>query len=184
MAIVLKADFLGGGSFQRAWGRAALAVRDLRPFWKEIKGWWLNEMSMIFATKGKRAGQNWPPLGAYTQEGPPGQYGRWKQRNYPGMPLLQLHGDLKNAVTGRSTASYEEMTDQKLALGANGIAYLKCMNFGFTPKNIPMRKFISPPWGEQLTALDNRIRKVTNQITKEINAAAKAALGGSIGADR
>jgi len=183
MAIVLKADFLGGGSFQRAWGRASLAVSNLTPVWKEIKGWWLNEMSMIFATQGKRAAQVWPALGAYTQEGPPGRYGRWKQRNHPGMPLLQLHGDLKNAVTGRA-GSYEEITPQKLTLGASDIKYLKCMNFGFTPRNIPMRKFISPPYGEQLVSLDNRMRKVTMQITREINAAAKAALGGTIGADR
>lgn len=177
MAVKLTIGYLGGASFKRAWGRAALALTDLRPIWGAVQGWFSNEMKQIFESQGKHALQSWPSLGALTDD-PPGRYGRWKMRHHPGKPLLYLYGNLKWAAMGRAGQhTYKEVTPERLVLGIAGLPYVKCMNFGFSPNHIPARRFVTPPSAASARVLDKAVQKVCNQINREINRAAAEAAG-------
>jgi hypothetical protein len=68
-----------------------LLLNDLRPFWPLVvplaTGWW----RMQFQTEGGFAGRPWAALS-------PG-YAAWKMLHYPGLPILQLTGDMKRAAS-------------------------------------------------------------------------------------
>jgi hypothetical protein len=176
MAIKLDISYLGAGKLTRAWGRAALAISDLRPIWRTIRQWVYDSEEEIFSSQGRAALQRWPALGAWTDD-PPGRYGRWKMRRHPALPLLVLSGALVNAATGTGSHSYYQESQSAMAVGINDLPYVKTMNFGFSPNNIPARRFIAPPGVEGVKKLDKRIQQVCNKISREINRAAAEAAG-------
>lgn len=83
--------------------------RRLRQFnwlWGSLKELFEAKEAVWFASKGRGS---WPPLSA--------DYAAWKAKAFPGRPLMVLHGDLREQLTGPKAILAE--TDRQLVLGTS-----------------------------------------------------------------
>lgn len=71
--------------------RLGLFLADLRGFWPLVVPLFIEWMRAQFESEGAFAGQPWAPLSH--------RYGIWKQTHYPGKPILQLKGELRQAAS-------------------------------------------------------------------------------------
>lgn len=101
----------------RFYRRVELLLSDLRPFWPLVvpivTGWW----RMQFETEGGFAGRPWAALSP--------AYAEWKQANFPGKPILQADGALRQAASRPSRlATPHSLTltidDEKLEFHQDG----------------------------------------------------------------
>lgn len=182
MAIALHIELHGGEAFNRAWARVGQFFgKDLTPFFEIITKWWYAGQAKIFATEGKNLlGSRWAPLGALTESGPPGQYGEWKQKHYPGKPLLQLTGRLMSAMTRKTSYSWQAMTPESLQIGLMNIPYWKAMNYGRRDVNIPDRKFVGIAQ-QEVRQLDKAMQEKLTELNRILNEEAGAMDLGAIG---
>lgn len=79
-------------------------VRDFRPVWPEIHMYFLRATLEEFDAQGARGGTTWKPLSP--------RYKTWKEKKYPGKPILVLTERLRRSfsVAGRKGVDqiYEE----------------------------------------------------------------------------
>ena len=114
---------------------AALAQHlgnDLRPALEVIRSWWHTWQSEIFASEGSAQGAAWAPLSD--------KYRAWKEKAYPGRPILELTGALHRAMTGGS-GEWHRIGKREMTVGTKGIPYTMAHNFG-TDK-LPARPFLN-----------------------------------------
>jgi phage gpG-like protein len=89
------------------------AVKGVIDHWSDLtKGTWpainarFEEIEReLFESEGSSGATGWRPLS--------GAYQRWKEKNYPGQPLMQLTGNLMRSLTGsfNPDAVFEMTTD-------------------------------------------------------------------------
>lgn len=76
---------------ERRLRQLSLFLSDLRPFWpvvtRLVRGWW----SRQFETRGAFGGRPWAPLSP--------AYREWKEKHYPGKPILVQTGALRRAAS-------------------------------------------------------------------------------------
>lgn len=73
-----------------------------------------------------------PMSGAWSPLTP--DYAAWKEGNYPGMPLLELTGELRSALTTTSAPSaYREWSGSEFSFGTAGLEYASFHQTG-TPR--------------------------------------------------
>ncbi len=82
MPLVLRIDIMGEEVVARALSRFGEGVKDFRPAWEQIHISFVLIEEQQFATEGSRGGAPWPPLKP--------SYAAWKEKYFPGMPILQL----------------------------------------------------------------------------------------------
>lgn len=157
----------GVGNFKRGWDRVGQYFgTDARPFFEIVKSWWYHHMEKVFASEGKSIDEHWPELGALATGGPPGWYGKWKQKYHPGKPLLVLTGAMKEALTGQGPYATKDMTRTSLKLGVANIPYLKTHLEGRPQQHIPQRKYLGVT-REMLRDLDTRVQSIMNALDRE-----------------
>lgn len=66
-------------------------VSDFRPVWPEIELAFFRLMSEQFDSEGQRGGAKWKPLSE--------KYRQWKEKKYPGRPILHLTGRLRRSLS-------------------------------------------------------------------------------------
>lgn len=85
-----------------------------------------------FASKGASIGTSWPALNA--------KYARWKQKEFPGKPMLVRSGRLVNSLIGKTNDTVDpNNTGNKIVFGTT-VPYAGIHQLG-GPK-IPTRKFL------------------------------------------
>ena len=82
--LVVTFTMLGDVVLARGISRYGDAVRDFSPVWDQIRNDFHRIEGEQFATEGARSGSPWAPLSP--------TYEAWKQKHFPGRPILQLTG--------------------------------------------------------------------------------------------
>ena len=75
----------------RAFSALDESVRDFRELWPELHMYFLRATSEQFESIGVRGGQRWQPLSE--------RYAKWKQKKFPGKPILVRTERLKRSLS-------------------------------------------------------------------------------------
>jgi phage gpG-like protein len=106
---LLKLEFWGEAQVSRTIRRVGENVEDLRPAYDAIADLVVAENRRNFDTEGGHASGGWAPLSP--------KYAAWKARHYPGKPILELTGDLRDDLTERPMG-VEVIEPQTIRLGS------------------------------------------------------------------
>jgi len=102
-------------NIELGFSRWARLIKDFRPIFTDVVHLFRKHESRHFATEGQSTGQKFPGLSF--------NYWKWKRRNFPGRPILQLTGTLRDAlVRGGGRGSFRpgahlKMTRATLEVG-------------------------------------------------------------------
>jgi len=94
----------GLDEWDRETQQVAALLLDLRTFWPSVVPLFIGWMRAQFDTQGAFMGDPWAPLSP--------AYAAWKAIKYPGKPILQAEGDLRQAAS----SPRRETTPQTLTL--------------------------------------------------------------------
>jgi hypothetical protein len=96
--------------------KLAEKIKDLTPIWSKFTDYYQNEIiPAAWSTKGAiMEGERWKPL---TEK-----YRKWKQKKYPGKPLLVLTNKLFSAAQGGS-GWYQKLKKRSMEMGVQGSLY-------------------------------------------------------------
>lgn len=86
MPLVIRFTVMGEEVLARALSRFGEGISDFRPAWDSIHLNFIQIEEQQFESEGTRGGALWPPLSP--------TYAAWKQKYFPGRPLLQLTGTM------------------------------------------------------------------------------------------
>jgi phage gpG-like protein len=102
----------GEKQFDRAFSRVSDRVQDLRPVWDYVETGFYRLTREQFTTQGS-AGRHgkWQKLSR--------KYAEWKQKNYPGMPILQRTGRMMQALTRKTGDTVVIREKQAFGIGAS-----------------------------------------------------------------
>jgi phage gpG-like protein len=81
----------GQKQFSGAVDAIAKGISDFRPVWPEIELAFFRLELEQFNSEGSRGGSRWKPLSE--------KYRKWKERHYPGKPILQRSGRLLRSLS-------------------------------------------------------------------------------------
>lgn len=104
--LTLTVDVFGDEQVVRGLSRFADACSDYTPVWPEIRDSFVEIEREQFDSQGSRSGQTWAALKP--------SYQAWKEKHFPGRPILELTGDMKFAMTEGVQANMEPL---RLELG-------------------------------------------------------------------
>jgi phage gpG-like protein len=110
MPVTLRFEFYGDVQLARTLDRFATNVADARPAWEAIADRFAHVERRQFATEGRASSGGWAPLSP--------RYGAWKARNYPGRPILERDGDLKESLT-RRPFGVELILEDRMVIGSS-----------------------------------------------------------------
>lgn len=112
MPLYIKMNLDGVGEMTRRINGVSKVVKNLRPAWKKIGEDFRKTEEKVFNAQGaygSRAG--WRPLTL--------KYRDWKQTRYPGKPILQATGALKNSLTKKGPGHVEIIRKHSITLGSS-----------------------------------------------------------------
>jgi hypothetical protein len=98
MATVLSFNVEGGDRTLQGLAALDTALKDLRPFWRDVFApKYFGVVQDLFATGGRaRGGGGRFKSGAWAPLSP--AYREWKKKHFPGQPILVRSGDLRESV--------------------------------------------------------------------------------------
>lgn len=111
MNITLEID--GQEQFNWAVDSISKSITDWRGVWPEVEQIFYRAQLEQFNSEGSRGGSRWTPLSD--------NYRNWKQKKYPGRPILVLTGRLKRSLTVNGAGGADQVRDQQpmsLTLGS------------------------------------------------------------------
>ncbi len=124
---------------------------DFRPTFKVIGTGYRKEVKMIFNHQQPRnEGMRWQPLSS--------KYAEWKEKRYPGQPLLVRTGDLKDSMISKGARGNITAISKGGAIFGSSISYGIYHDKG--GQKIPKRNFSEPS--------DRRRQIWVDQIEKDI----------------
>jgi hypothetical protein len=88
---------------ERALAILLAGITDLRPFWPLVVPVFIRWMAEQFDTEGEWGGHRWAPLSP--------AYLAWKMQRYPGKPILQATGDLRDAASRPHRRPFPELLE-------------------------------------------------------------------------
>jgi phage gpG-like protein len=110
MPTLIRFAFYGDVQLERTIDRTLDALDDASPAWEVIATSFQRAERRQFATEGAYASGGWAPLSP--------KYAAWKERHYPGQPILVLTGDLKRSLTERPFG-IEVIEPQRMRIGSD-----------------------------------------------------------------
>lgn len=111
MPTIFAIDVLGEEQVSRMLDGVDYRAQDMRPVWQIIADDFYRLEEEQFATEGRFAG-GWAELSPV--------YKAWKARHYPGKPILELTGKLKNALTtSNAPGSIYDLQRDYMMVGAS-----------------------------------------------------------------
>lgn len=139
---MLTITFTMFGDVQLARGieRYSNATKDFRPVWQQIRDNFLVIERQQFISQGSRSGSTWAPLSL--------NYLAWKNKYFPGKPILQLTGALIEQMT-TDAGLQTEIEPLRLRMKPTTF-YAPIHQQGAPSINLPPRKVV------QLTEIDKR----------------------------
>lgn len=109
-------------------------LSDFTEFWQEyFLPNWYRTSTTHFETQGASSGAQWPPLSA--------AYADWKQKHWPGLPILVLSGALRDSLTQQNDSNaVADMTPTQLSMGTR-VTYARFHQTGtkYMPARPPLR---------------------------------------------
>jgi phage gpG-like protein len=106
---MITVEVKGADELQRALTELAKKTGDLRPVWSRIAVEFYRRERDLFSSQGE---------GAWVQLSP--SYSSWKQKHFPGLPLLVLSGNLRESLGGRGGSfSVYEAEPLSLSIGTS-----------------------------------------------------------------
>lgn len=144
----VKFSIMGHTQLDRALSRYGRDIKDFRPVWGQLRDdfWKIEEAQ--FESQGARGGTGWAPLSM--------SYKAWKDKWFPGKPILELTGNLKIMFTVGIGMAIEMMPLTLLMRPTNETAYYHQAGTG----RMPARPVV------QLTEDDKRrwIKMIQNYV--------------------
>lgn len=88
-------------------------VEDWSPAFERIGDSFRDHTGQVFATEGAaNASGKWPSLSE--------KYAKWKEKNFPGHPILTREGHLRNALSEEGDSGHiEEISAQEMTIGGS-----------------------------------------------------------------
>jgi len=103
------------GKLALGFERWANLIADWQPTFQTVVGIFRRHERGHFSSEGASTGALWAALSP--------AYAAWKERNYPGHPILVLRGRLQAAlVDGRGPGAIEKIGPKRLEIGVDGAA--------------------------------------------------------------
>lgn len=133
MAAILRFEIEGTKPFIVELERYQENFRDAEPAFEAMADFQRSIWERQFDQEGAYTGNGWAALS------PP--YGRWKQRHYPGKPILELSGLLRESMTQRPFG-IDEITHNQMVIGT-GVPYASYHQHG--TDTMPARPIIEKP---------------------------------------
>lgn len=125
---------------ERFFAYAGVRARRMREPLRHSAGLLMSTIRLNFNTEGRATEGGWAPLKV---DRPGGKYGRWKRKNFPGLPIGRLTGELNR----------EALSERRLHFTPESVTYLfddtkaESFNYGFTSggkgrqQEVPPRPF-------------------------------------------
>lgn len=112
MALYIKIDLEGVPTLIRRVNGVKGKVKDLRKAWKKIGEDFRKTEERVFNGQGYYGSRpGWTPLTP--------KYREWKDKHYPGKPILQQTGALKSSLTKKGAGHIEIIRRTSITLGSN-----------------------------------------------------------------
>lgn len=127
----------GDTQLDRTLARFADNLGDASQLWDALADRFASVEARQFASEGAYASGGWPALSP--------AYAAWKARHYPGKPILERTGDLKDSLTSRPFG-IEVITPRSMTLGS-GVSYHKFHQQGAGA--LPQRRPVELPESER-----------------------------------
>jgi phage gpG-like protein len=105
--LVVTFTILGDVVLARALSRFGEGISDFRPVWEQIRDDFVRIEGEQFDSEGSRGGEPWAPLSP--------TYEAWKQRHFPGQPIMRLTGQLWSQLAV-GTGLYVELEPMTLRM--------------------------------------------------------------------
>jgi|GEM_PF-5166013 len=113
---------------------------DLRPAFIPIKEGYRKEIEMIFDHQQPRnEGLRWKPLSR--------GYASWKEKHFPGKPILERTGKLKKSMTKQGAPGNITLIGAFEAIFGSSVPYGADHDEGRLDRNLPQRNFSEPGEG-------------------------------------
>lgn len=145
MAVVLSFEVVNGDQVKKGLAAFLDSLRDLRPFWRDVFApKYFGLVQDLFATGGRARGQTGRFAGgAWATLSP--KYRIWKQKHYPGKPLLVREGDLRESVrwSGQLGPGGIFQAERDFVVVGTSIPYAKFHQQG--TQTMPARPFLPTP---------------------------------------
>jgi len=111
MGVDIKIKVVGSERVQRVLRTVDTKIKNFRPIWDDVGDYVRGVFKRQFSSQGA-SGQTgaWEPLTP--------AYAKWKEKNYPGRPILVMTGQLKRSVIQKgSSGNIYKKTKNKLVMG-------------------------------------------------------------------
>ena len=105
--VVLRIDTIGEERFIRGFNRYVEDMKDFSPVFEQIADWFYSEEKRIFAHQGDP--ESFVPLSP--------QYKAWKDKHYPGKPIMQLRGRLIASLAGQADGTVKKIGKMEAEYG-------------------------------------------------------------------
>lgn len=128
----------GGHVFQRAFTRYVSDLADLTPLWGDLADLLRHQTDHNFDTEGAASGPRWRPLSK--------AYARWKAARFPGKPILQRSGKLRDSLVRESWGHVYEARERAMVWGTS-VPYAGFHQSG--TRHMPSRPIIRLTEGNQ-----------------------------------
>lgn len=106
----IRFDFYGDKQVDRTLARIQDDVNDFTPAWEAMADDFLTAQTAQFASQGATGSGGWAPLSP--------AYAAWKAARYPGKPILERTGVLKDSLTSRPFG-VERIDPRQMAIGSD-----------------------------------------------------------------
>lgn len=101
--VVIKIETIGDERLVRGFNRYVEHISDFRPAFEQIEKEFLNFNKVNFEHEGTP--EKFKPLSP--------KYKAWKEKNFPGRPILVLTGKLKKALTEKEDGYYRDVRPKR-----------------------------------------------------------------------
>lgn len=127
-------------------GQTKVLLTDWRPAFKRMHEAYAQYQEQVFATEGRAGLGRWKPLSP--------MYKRWKERHFPGRPILTRTGKLRAAA---KTLLF--LSRDRLAMGPGNLVPYAIYHESPLPRRmIPLRPFVRPS-----PRMVTRLREIARQ---------------------
>lgn len=139
MAVRFTFTVEGETQIDRTLARFSEAASDARPLWDALADRFAAMERRQFDTEGAYGSGGWPALSP--------DYAAWKAAHYPGKPILERSGALRESLTRRPFGV--EVIDARAIAVGSGIDYGRFHQAG--ADNLPQRRPVEFPESERRT---------------------------------
>jgi phage gpG-like protein len=143
-----RMDIAGDVQIDRGIARFADAVSDYRGIWPVIEDDFYAQEKDQFKTEGEEGGEKWQALSP--------SYAGWKERHFPGKPILERTGNLMKSLTSGTDPNSIKIEGRKmLTLGTK-------LPYAIYHQSLQPRKVL--PWRPEIKLTEAFARSVMHHI--------------------